>query len=120
MCSSIYLVERKTEKNPFLKDRSFFFREDAFQKEDNSYNDIRFEEACIMYNLGAMYSRLGANESRRTNDVNKTKESSEQSLVFLLSRVLKMHVPIFDVPQHVMKKFAINTPPIHQILHRIY
>jgi hypothetical protein len=46
-----------------------FFREDAFQKEDNTYNDIRFEEACILYNLGAMYSRLGANEPRRTDDV---------------------------------------------------
>ena len=44
-------------------------REDAYQKEESSYNDIRFEEACILYNLGAMYSRLGANEPRRTHDV---------------------------------------------------
>ena len=46
-------------------------REDAYQKEENSYHDIRFEEACILYNLGAMYSRLGANEPRRTDDVDK-------------------------------------------------
>lgn len=52
------------------------FREDAYQKEDNSYNDIRFEEACILYNLGAMYSRLGANESRRSNDVRRTRHHS--------------------------------------------
>ncbi|CAF0965313.1 unnamed protein product [Adineta ricciae] len=45
-----------------------FTWEDAYQKEENSYNDIRFEEACILYNLGAMYSRLGANEPRRTHD----------------------------------------------------
>ncbi|CAF0888609.1 unnamed protein product [Adineta steineri] len=45
-----------------------FTWEDAYQKEDNSYSDIRFEEACILYNLGAMYSRLGVNESRKTHD----------------------------------------------------
>ncbi|UJR14946.1 hypothetical protein I4U23_001927 [Adineta vaga] len=45
-----------------------FTWEDAYQKEENSYNDVRFEEACILYNLGAMYSRLGANEPRRTHD----------------------------------------------------
>ncbi|CAF1159923.1 unnamed protein product [Rotaria sp. Silwood1] len=56
---------------PMLPDTECAVRftwEDAFQKEDNTYNDIRFEEACILYNLGAMYSRLGANESRRTHD----------------------------------------------------
>ncbi|CAF3354792.1 unnamed protein product [Rotaria socialis] len=56
---------------PMLPDTECAVRftwEDAFQKEDNTYNDVRFEEACILYNLGAMYSRLGANESRRTHD----------------------------------------------------
>jgi len=47
----------------------FFNREDGFQREDNSYNDIRFEEACILYNIGAMYSKLGASETRKTHEV---------------------------------------------------
>jgi hypothetical protein len=67
MCCSIYLVKITSSNNTKIIFSSF--REDAFQKEDNTYNDIRFEEACILYNLGAMYSRLGANESRRTHDV---------------------------------------------------
>lgn len=44
-------------------------REDAFQKEDNTFNDIRFEESSILYNIGAMHSRLGANETRKTVEV---------------------------------------------------
>ncbi len=48
----------------------FCYREDGFQKEDNTYNDIRFEEACILYNIGSLYSKLGANETRKTHEVN--------------------------------------------------
>lgn len=44
-------------------------REDAYQKEDCIYHDIRFEESCILYNIGALYSKLGANENRRTHEV---------------------------------------------------
>lgn len=73
-----------------------------------------------MYNLGAMYSRLGANESRRTNDVRQRRNIHDNLLIFFFGRVLKMLVPIFDVQQHVMKKFVINIQPIPRILHRIY
>jgi hypothetical protein len=48
---------------------TIFFREDGHQKEDNTHNDIRFEETCILYNIGALYSKLGANETRRTHEV---------------------------------------------------
>jgi hypothetical protein len=62
-----------------------------------------------------MYSRLGANESRRTHDVSK------EFFVFILNpmlsfcRVLKMHVLIFDVRLRVSKKYEINIQHIHQI-----
>ena len=85
MCSSIYLVKRDKQRR-VVRDRSrYLFREDAFQKEDNTYYDVRFEEACILYNLGAMYSRLGANESRRTSDVRRPKNypSNPLSVVFV-------------------------------------
>lgn len=49
--------------------RRILSREDGFQKEDNTFNDVRFEEAAILYNIGALYSRLGANEPRRTHEV---------------------------------------------------
>jgi hypothetical protein len=60
-----------------------FPREDAFQKEDNSFNDIRFEEASVLYNIAAMYSRMGANENRKTPDV-----CSISSLSLILSLCL--------------------------------
>ena len=89
-------------------------REDAYQKEDIPYNDIRYEEACILYNLGAMYSRLGANESRKTNDVLNIFDK-KTNFLFDFSRVLKMLVNISDVQLLVMKKFEINIQPIHLI-----
>jgi hypothetical protein len=49
------------------------FREDGFQKEDNTYNDIRFEQASILYNIGGIYSKLGANETRKTHEVSYEK-----------------------------------------------
>ncbi|CAF0735791.1 unnamed protein product [Adineta steineri] len=56
---------------PMLPDTECSVRftwEDAFQREDNTYSDIRFEEACILYNIGAMYSKLGAHESRKSHE----------------------------------------------------
>lgn len=46
----------------------YFIREDGFQKDENTFNDIRFEEASILYNIGAIYSRLGALEIRKTHE----------------------------------------------------
>lgn len=72
MCCSIYLVCNSFQID--LSDRfvSLFFREDAFQKEDVSFSDARYEEACILYNIGALYTKLGVNEPRRTPDVGQT------------------------------------------------
>jgi hypothetical protein len=64
----------KNQTNSF----DFDFREDGHQKEDNTYNDIRFEETCILYNIGALYSKLGANETRRTHEVDWKKNISEK------------------------------------------
>ncbi|CAF1230111.1 unnamed protein product [Rotaria magnacalcarata] len=66
--SQLQLLRNRFPMLPDTECAVRFTWEDAFQKEDNTYNDVRFEEACILYNLGAMYSRLGANESRRTHD----------------------------------------------------
>lgn len=30
--------------------------------------DVRFEQACVLYNLGGLYSQLGEGESRATED----------------------------------------------------
>ncbi|UJR31730.1 hypothetical protein I4U23_019210 [Adineta vaga] len=56
---------------PMLPDTECSVRftwEDGFQREENTYSDIRFEEACILYNIGAMYSKLGAHESRNSHE----------------------------------------------------
>ena len=72
MCCSIYLVEDSCKIESI--DLLFHFREDGYQKEDNTYNDIRFEESCILYNIGALYSKLGANELRKTHEVGAKKK----------------------------------------------
>ena len=70
MLRSIYLVKSNNRTKQFLLSKVFCFnREDGFQKDENTFNDIRFEEACILYNIGAIYSKLGANETRKTHEV---------------------------------------------------
>ncbi|CAF3260744.1 unnamed protein product [Rotaria sp. Silwood2] len=72
-CLKRYYCQLQLLRNrfPMLPDTECSVRftwEDAFQKDENTYNDIRFEEACILYNIGAIYSRLGANETRKTHE----------------------------------------------------
>ena len=69
-------------------ERVFLNREDAFQKDENTYSDIRFEEACILYNIGAIYSKLGAIETRRTHEVSFIKNLKFLfQLLYIHSRV---------------------------------
>ena len=72
-------------------------------------NDIRFEEASILYNIGAMYSRLAANETRRTPEVNDRTTVIEHRNFLLSFRVRKQRVPISDTQLGVSKKSEINT-----------
>lgn len=58
-----------------------FNREDAFQKEENTFNDIRFEEASILYNLAVIYSKLGNNEARRTHEVRSDKTNINDDIL---------------------------------------
>ncbi|CAF1156375.1 unnamed protein product [Rotaria sp. Silwood1] len=72
-CLKRYYCQLQLLRNrfPMLPDTECSVRftwEDGFQKDENTYNDIRFEEACILYNIGAIYSKLGANEIRKTHD----------------------------------------------------
>lgn len=70
MFSSIRLVKEKDWKRKVSRNEMFFsFREDAFQGDDTSSDDVRFEETNILYNLGAVYSKLGAKESKKNHDV---------------------------------------------------
>ena len=43
-----------------------FFREDVFSGRSVSIADIRYEQACILYNIGALHSVLGALDNRQT------------------------------------------------------
>ena len=44
-------------------------RHDVYSGEPNIYNDVRYEQACLLFNLGGLYSQLGANEARLTDEV---------------------------------------------------
>lgn len=48
---------------------NFVIRHDIYSGEPVVYNDIRYEQACLLFNLGGLYSQLGANESRLADDV---------------------------------------------------
>lgn len=33
------------------------------------YKDIRYEQACVLYNIGCLYAQLASRESRQTDEV---------------------------------------------------
>eukprot|EP00794_Sanderia_malayensis_P017461 gene17461-19208_t len=41
---------------------------DVYVGDPLTQNDIRYEQACVLFNLGGLYSQLGANESRSTDE----------------------------------------------------
>ena len=45
------------------------FREDLCSGKLVTYADIRYEQACILYNIGALHSILGAMDNRQSPDV---------------------------------------------------
>ena len=70
------------------------FREDAFQKEENTFNDIRFEEASILYNLAVVYSKLGSHETRKTHEVTQSRVDAERrrNILDVLEHEERLHL----------------------------
>ena len=46
-----------------------YFRDDVYTGRQVIHADIRFEQACILYNIGALHSVLGAMDNRQTPEV---------------------------------------------------
>lgn len=44
-------------------------RDDAFSGSSVVHPDIKFEQACILYNIGCLFSYLGASDIRNTQEV---------------------------------------------------
>jgi tyrosine-protein phosphatase non-receptor type 23 len=44
-------------------------REDVFLGREVTIPDVKFEQACILYNIGALHSILGSIETRQSADV---------------------------------------------------
>lgn len=44
-------------------------RDDAYTRQTMAVKDIKFEEACILYNIGALHSILGGMDNRTTPEV---------------------------------------------------
>ncbi len=47
----------------------FFFRESVYSGISETLSDIRFEQASILYNIGALHSILGALDNRSNAEV---------------------------------------------------
>ena len=35
------------------------------------YKDIRYEQACVLYNIGSLYAQLASRETRQTDEVSR-------------------------------------------------
>ena len=46
-----------------------FFREDVHSGREVTLEDIKFEQACVLYNIGSLHSVLGAMDTRQSADV---------------------------------------------------
>lgn len=69
--------------------------------------DIRFEMVCILYNIGALHSKLGAAETRTTPDSMKAACTHFQTAVWAFQH-LKEHYPQpsgVDLSPEIMKLF---------------
>lgn len=69
--------------------------------------DIRFEMVCILYNIGALYSKLGAAETRTTPESMKAACTHFQTAVWAFQH-LKEHYPQpsgVDLSPEIMKLF---------------
>ena len=44
-------------------------REDPYTGRQTTRADIRFEQACVLYNIGALHAQLGAMDNRQSPDV---------------------------------------------------
>jgi len=47
----------------------FISRLDLYNEERITYQDIRYEQACVLYNIGSLYSQLSARENRLSDEV---------------------------------------------------
>lgn len=44
------------------------YREDFYEGNVTRHNEVDFEKAAILYNIGAIYSFLGSSDNRSTPD----------------------------------------------------
>lgn len=52
-----------------LKMSTFYCRYDVYSGEPVVYKDVRYEQACVLFNLGGLYSQLASNEDRMSDEV---------------------------------------------------
>ena len=65
----------------------FSFREDLCSGKLVTYADIKYEQACILYNIGALHSILGAMDNRQSPDVSiMVNELNKLMVVLKVSR----------------------------------
>lgn len=55
--------------NQFMHSNYEHFREDIFMAREVTLADIKFEQASVLYNIGALHSILGSMETRTIADV---------------------------------------------------
>ena len=53
-----------------FEDKPLFCRDDVYSGKSVTHVDIRFEQAAILYNIGALHSFLGAMDKRGSPEVN--------------------------------------------------
>ena len=90
----------------------YFCRVDNFTGKTIEKKDSRFEEANILYNIGALHSYLGAVDRRADSDVGGKVPLSEVCAATLLHN-------IFSVAQSSMHALPVCSVRFRKIAHRV-
>ena len=94
ICLVLFLVPTSTKVSPSFENCKlklvlfYCFREELHSGREICLSDIKFEQACILYNIGALHSVLGAMDTRQSADVS----------LYLIGQILdKQSKPKFDL-----------------------
>ena len=68
----------------------FIHREEPYRDKILSYGDIAFEQFCVLYNIGALHSYLGAMDNRQNAEVSHL--LGNKKILFLKPVLLKVRI----------------------------
>lgn len=94
MCCWVSCWRTSIGTNQFMHTNSKHFREDIFMAREVTLADIKFEQASVLYNIGALHSILGSMETRTNADVNSWLKLHVQFFVGITCELSAVEIPV--------------------------